>query len=102
MARVECNPVDNVDSNTALEDAIAGHLRTGEPAEVAIVDLERCYEVRNEERIDEDDAETAATNELAAKCDAICTTLAQVLRSPVEFNKEGDIVEFRMVTARPK
>jgi hypothetical protein len=25
-----------------------------------------------------------------------------VLRSPVEYNKEDDFVEFRMVTARPK
>jgi hypothetical protein len=102
MARVECNPVANVDSNTAVEEAIMGQLRAGNPAEVAVADLEKCYDVPSEARADESDADTAAATELAAKCDAICTNVARVLRSPVEYNKEGDCVEFRMVTARPK
>ena len=53
-------------------------------------------------RVDKGDSEITAATELAAKCDAICTNLARVLCSPVEYNKEGDLVEFRMVTARPK
>jgi hypothetical protein len=102
MARIECNPIENVNANLALEEAIMGQLRLGEPAEVAIADLEKCYDVANEVRVDNSDAQFAATTELAAKCDAICTHLAEVLRSPVEYNKEDDFVEFRMVTARPK
>ena len=102
MARVECNPVENVDSNVAIEQAIMGLLRAGNPAEVAVADLQKCYEVANEVRIDDSDAEAIAATELAAKCNALCTTLGRILRSPVEYNKEGDIVEFRMVTARPK
>jgi hypothetical protein len=102
MARVECNSVENIDGNTVMEEAILGQLRTGEPAEVAVVDLEKCYDVVNEAELDHSDAKFSATIELSAKCDAICTNLARVLRSPVEYNKEGDFVEFRMVTARPK
>jgi len=102
MARVECSPVENVDSNFAMEEAIMGQLRAGNPAELAVADLEKCYDVVNEVRVEHGDAEVAAATELAAKCDAICTSLGRVLRSPVEFNKEGDFVEFRMVTARPK
>jgi hypothetical protein len=102
MARVECNPVENVDSNFAMEEAIMGQLRAGSPAEVAVADLEKCYQVAEEARVEPGDAESAAATELAVKCDAICTNLARVLRSPVEFDKEGDVVEFRMVTARPK
>jgi hypothetical protein len=102
MARVECNPVENADRNSAMEEVIMGQLRAGNPAEVAVADLEKCYDVVEEIRVDHGDAETSATTELAAKCDAICTNLGRVLRSPVEFNKEGDLVEFRMVTARPK
>lgn len=102
MARVECNPVENVDGNLAIEQAIMGQLRAGNPAEVAVTDLEKCYDVVDEVPVDEGEAEIAAATELAAKCDAICTHLAGVLRSPVEYNKEGDFVEFRMVTARPK
>jgi hypothetical protein len=102
MARVECNPVENVDGNVAMEEAIMGQLRAGNPADVAVADLEKCYDVSDEVRVDRADAEIAATTELASKCDAICTNLARVLRSPVEYNKEGDFVEFRMVTARPK
>ena len=102
MARIECNPVDNVDGNLAIEEAIMGQLRAGEPAEVAVADLEKCYDVASEVQVERSDAQTSATTELAAKCDAICTNLARVLRSPVEYNKEGDFVEFRMVTARPK
>ena len=102
MARVECNPVENVGKNAAMEAALMGELRTGNPAEVAVTDLEKCYDVVNEVRVGDGDAETSAVTELAAKCDAICTNLARVLRSPVEYNKEGDFVEFRMVTARPK
>ena len=101
MARVKCNPVKNVDRNFAIEETIMGQLRSGEPAEVAVADLEKWYEVENE-RVDLGDATTAAATELAAKCGTICTNLARVLRSPVEYNKEGDFVEFRMVTARPK
>jgi hypothetical protein len=101
MARVECNPVEKVDGNFAIEEAIMGQLRAGKSAEVAVADLEKCYNVVNEGRVEHGDEISAAT-ELAAKCDAICTSLAQVLRSPVEYNKEGDCVEFRMVTARPK
>ena len=102
MARVECNPIENVDVNVAMEEAIMGQLRAGNPAEVAVVDLEKCYDTVNEVRVDPGDAETATTTDLAAKCDAICTNLARVLRSPVEYNKEGEFVEFRMETARPK
>jgi hypothetical protein len=102
MARIECNPVENVESNFSMEEAIMGQLRSGNPAEVAVADLEKCYDVANEVRVDHGDAETSAATELAAKCDAICTNLGRVLRSPVEYNKEGDFVEFRMVTARPK
>jgi hypothetical protein len=101
MARVECTAVD-VDRNVAMEEAIMGQLRSGNPAEVAIADLEKCYDFVNEDKVEDGDAESAAATELAAKCDAICTNLARVLRSPVEYNKEGNIVEFRMVTARPK
>ena len=102
MARVECNAVENVDGNFALEEAIMGQLRAGNPAEVAVADLEKCYDAVQEVRVDSGDAESSATTKLAATCDAICTNLARVLRSPVEYNKEGDVVEFRMVTARPK
>jgi hypothetical protein len=102
MARIECNPVENVDGNFTMEEAIMGQLRAGNPAEVAVADLEKCYDVTSAETVDEGDAEIAAAIELSAKCDAICTNLARVLRSPVEYNKEGDFVEFRMVTARPK
>ncbi len=102
MARVECNAVENVDRNFTMEDALMGQLRSGNPAEVAVADLEKCYDVVNGVRVDHGDAETSAATELAAKCDAICTNLARVLRSPVEYNKDGDFVEFRMVTARPK
>ena len=58
--------------------------------------------VDDEVKVDHGDAEISAATALAAKCDAICTNLARVLRSPVEYNKEGEFVEFRMVTARPK
>jgi hypothetical protein len=102
MARVECNPVENVDGSIAVEEAIMGQLRAGNAAEVAVLDLENCYELADEARVHGGDAEMAAATELAAKCDAICTNLARVLRTPVEFNKEGDVVEFRMVTAQPK
>jgi hypothetical protein len=102
MARVECNPVENVDRNLAMEEAIMGQLRAGNPAEVAVADLEKCYDRVEEIRVDQGDAETSATTELAAKCDAICTNLGRVLRSPVEYNKEGGFVEFQMVTSRPK
>jgi hypothetical protein len=102
MARVDVNPTENVDKNSAMEDALMGQLRSGNPAEVAIADLENCYDVVNTVRLGDGNAETSAAIELAAKCDAICTNLARVLRSPVEYNKEGDFVEFRMVTARPK
>jgi hypothetical protein len=102
MARVECNSVENVNRNIAMEEAIMGQLRSGNPADVAVADLEKCYELDNEVRVHLVDAETSAATELAAKCAAICTNLARVLRSPVEYNKEGDFVEFRMVTARPK
>ena len=79
-----------------------GQLRSGNAAEVAVADLEKCYEVVNGTRVDHGDAKAAAATELAAKCDAICTNLARVLRSPIEYNKEGDFVEFQMVTSRPK
>jgi len=102
MARVECNPAANVDGNVAIEEAIMGQLRSGNRAELAVADLEKCYDVDDDAKVDHGDAEIAAATELAAKCDAICTNLARVLRSPVEYNKEGDFVEFRMVTARPK
>jgi hypothetical protein len=102
MARVECKPVGNVDGNSAMEESIMGQLRSGNPAEVAVADLEKYYDVGNEDKVNHGDAETAAATQLAAKCDAICTNMARVLRSPVDFNKEGDVVEFRMVTARPK
>jgi len=101
MARIECSSVENVDKNSAMEQAVMGELRTGNPAEVAVADLENCYDVVNEVRVGDGDAETSAVT-LAAKCDAICTNMARVLRTPVEYNKEGDFVEFRMVTARPK
>jgi hypothetical protein len=58
--------------------------------------------LRDVDAVSRGEGKTAATVELAAKCDAICTNLARVLRSPVEYNKEGDVVEFQMVTARPK
>jgi len=102
MVRVECDSGENVDRNVALEEAIMGQLRSGNPADVAVADLAKCYDVDREVRVKQGDAETAAATELAAKCDAICTNLARVLRSPVEYNKEGEFVEFRMVTARPK
>jgi hypothetical protein len=102
MARIECNPLENVDRNLAMEEAIMGQLRAGNPAEVAVADLEKCYDVVKEISIDYGDAETSAATELAAKCDAICTNLGRVLRSPVAYNKEGDFVEFQMVTSRPK
>src|SRR5688572_21624405 len=73
MARVECNSIENVDGNIAMEEAIMGQLRGGNPAEVAVADLEKCYDVASEVRADEGDAESAATTELAAKCDVICT-----------------------------
>jgi hypothetical protein len=102
MARVECNPTDKLDGNFALEEAIMGQLRTGNTAEVAVADLGTCYDLVNEEAAARGEDEAVEAIELAAKCDAICTNLARVLRSPVEYNKEGDVVEFRMVTARPK
>jgi hypothetical protein len=102
MARVECNPVENADSSFAIEEAIMGQLRAGNPAEVSVADLEKCYDLGKEIRVDHGDAETSAATDLAAKCDAVCTNLGRVLRSPVEYNKEGASVEFRMVTARPK
>jgi hypothetical protein len=102
MARIECNPIENVDGKFAIEEAIMGQLRAGSPAEVALADLEKCYDVASEGRVDRAGAQSSAATELAAKCDAICTNLARVLRSPVEYNKEDDFVEFRMVTARPK
>jgi hypothetical protein len=102
LARIECNPIENVDGNLAIEEAIMGQLRAGNPAQVAVAELEKCYDVASEVRGDRGDAESSAATELAAKCDAICTNLARVLRSPVEYNKERDFVEFRMVTARPK
>ena len=102
MSRVDGNPLENVDKNSAMEEALMGQLRSGNPAEVAVADLEKCYDAVNEVRVGDGDAEASAATELAAKCDAICTNLARVLRSPVEYNKEGDVVEFRMVTARPK
>jgi hypothetical protein len=102
MARVECNPVENVDRNVAMEEAIMGQLRAGNPAEVAVVDLEKCYDVVKEIRADHGDAETSSATELAAKCDVICTNVGRVLRSPIEYDKEGEFIEFRMVTARPK
>jgi hypothetical protein len=102
MARIECNPIENVDANLAIEEAIMGQLRAGNPAEVAVADLEKCYDVASEVRANRAGAQSSATTELAAKCDRICTNLARVLRSPVEYNKDGDFLEFRMVTARPK
>jgi hypothetical protein len=102
MARVESDAIKNVDGNFAMEEAIMGQLRAGEPAEVAVADLEKRYELDEGIHVPEGDADATAAAELAAKCDAICTNLARVLRSPVEYNKESDVVEFRMVTARPK
>src|SRR5687768_11667258 len=101
MTRVECNPTDKLD-NVALEEAIMGQLRAGNTAEVAVADLEKCYDLVNEGAVDRARGEAAEAIELAAKCDVVCTNLARVLRSPVEYNKEGDVVEFRMVTARRK
>jgi hypothetical protein len=102
MVRVQCNPVENVDRNVAMEEAIMGQLRAGNPAEVAVADLKKCYDAIKEIRTDYGDAETSIATELAAKCDAVCTKLGRMLRSPVEYDKEGEFVEFRMVTARPK
>jgi hypothetical protein len=102
MARVECNPLENVDSNSAIEEAIMGQLRSGNSADVAVADLEKYYHAVDGIGVDHGDAEISAAKELLAKCDVICTNLARILRSPVEYNDEGDFVEFRMVTARPK
>jgi len=102
MARIEFNPTETIDKNLALEEAIMGQLRAGEPAKVSRTNLEQGYDVENEFGVNRGDSKTSATVELAAKCDAICTRLARVLRSPVEYDKEGDFIEFRMVTARPK
>jgi hypothetical protein len=101
MARVEYNRQE-VDDNDTIEEAIIGQLRSGNSAEVAIEDLEKHYDGIRAGKGNADEHESVASAGLAEKCDAICTNLARVLRSPVEYNNQGSIIEFRMVTARPK
>src|SRR5687767_3572140 len=101
MTRVNYKP-NEIDDNDAIEVAIAGKLRAGETAEVIVEHLERCYQVSKEGKRDSDDDEINENAPLAEKCDAICTNLARLLRSPVEYSNTGHVIEFRMVTARPK
>ena len=100
MARVNHKP-NEIDDNYAIEEAIVGKLRAGETAEMIVEHLEKCYQLIKEGNRDSDD-EIVENAPLAEKCDTICTNLARLLRSPVEYSHAGDVIEFRMVTARPK
>jgi hypothetical protein len=42
MARVKRTPEENVERNFAIEEVIMGQLRSGNSAEVAVADLEKC------------------------------------------------------------
>jgi hypothetical protein len=102
MARVNYNAEEKAHDIHAIEEAIMGKLRAGETAEVMVEDLEKCCQVVTEHRGDSDEDEPGENAPLSEKCDAICSNLAKLLRSPVEYSNKGRVIEFRMVTARPK
>ena len=101
MARANYKP-NEIDENYAIEEEIVGKLRAGETAEVIVEHLEKGYQHINEGKRESDSDEIVQNAPLAEKCDTICTNLAKLLRSPVEYSNTGDVIEFRMVTARPK